>query len=258
MTAGSEKKIQVLLAPLESCKSAVRYISSSFLTGLGRQQSGLVIVILLLVVILTALAGSHIYRTTGKTVNNFFNSYTLMQTATDASFFAVMAVGATMVIISGGIDLSVGSIYALCGVLTAAMLRYLNADSALAVILGIFASLGLGIICGLLNGLMVVGLEVHPFIITLGTMWIFRGIAFAISKAESILVPGALTAFAKANLGLSAALYPVAMLVMIAVTAAGAFYLSKTIMGRQTYLRCRREVRNGILSVHKAELGAFT
>ncbi|MCX5633087.1 MAG: ABC transporter permease [Phycisphaerae bacterium] len=204
-------------------------------TLLAKQQSGLIIVILLLAVILTALAGSHLDKTTGKTVNNFFNPHTLMQTATDASFFAVMAVGATMVIISGGIDLSIGSIYALCGVVTAMMLRHLNIDSPTACLLGIFASVGLGIICGMLNGLMVVGLEVHPFIITLGTMWIFRGIAFVMSKAESILVPGALTAFAKANLGLNPALYPVAMLVMIAVTAAGAFYLSKTVMGRHIY-----------------------
>jgi ribose/xylose/arabinose/galactoside ABC-type transport system permease subunit len=49
-------------------------------------------------------------------VNNFLNSNTLVQTATDASFFAIMAVGATFVIISGGIDLSVGSVYALAGV----------------------------------------------------------------------------------------------------------------------------------------------
>jgi ribose transport system permease protein len=204
-------------------------------TLLAKQQSGLIIVILLLAVVLTVLAGSHLDKTTGKTVNNFFNPHTLMQTATDASFFAVMAVGATMVIISGGIDLSIGSIYALCGVVTAMMLRHLNIDSPTACLLGIFASVGLGIICGILNGLMVVGLEVHPFIITLGTMWIFRGIAFVMSKAESILVPGALTAFAKANLGLNPALYPVAMLVMIAVTAAGAFYLSKTVMGRHIY-----------------------
>jgi ribose transport system permease protein len=204
-------------------------------TLLAKQQSGLIIVILLLAVILTALAGSHVDKTTGKTINNFLNSYTLMQTVTDASFFAVMAVGATMVIISGGIDLSIGSIYALCGVLTAMMLRHLNIDSPTACLLGIFASVGLGIICGMLNGLMVVGLEVHPFIITLGTMWIFRGIAFVMSKAESILVPGALTAFAKANLGLNPALYPVAMLIMIAVTAVGAFYLSKTVMGRHIY-----------------------
>ena len=202
---------------------------------LARQQSGLIIVILILGFILTTSAGSHIDKQTGKTVNNFLNSYTLMQTATDASFFAIMAVGMTMIVIYGGIDLSVGSIYALCGVLTAMLLRHLHIDSSAAVALAIFISLGLGLICGLLNGIMVVGLDVHPFIITLGTMWIFRGIAFVMSKAESILVPSSLTAFAKANLGLNPALYPVAMLIMVGVTAVGAFYLSKTVMGRHIY-----------------------
>src|SRR5215203_2778397 len=83
---------------------------------LASQQAGLVLVILLLGAVLSAFAGTHLDRTTGQTVNDFLNSYTLIQTATDASFFAVMAVGATIVIISGGIDLSVGSIYALAGV----------------------------------------------------------------------------------------------------------------------------------------------
>ena len=80
------------------------------------QEIGLVIVLLLVTVALTLLAGSHADRRTGEMVNAFFNAHTLVQTATDASFFAIMAIGATMVIISGGIDLSVGSIYALAGV----------------------------------------------------------------------------------------------------------------------------------------------
>src|SRR3954463_10472040 len=86
-------------------------------------QAGLVLVILLLGALLTWLAGSHVDRQTGASVNNFWNSYTLIQTATDASFFAIMAIGATMVIISGGIDPSVGSIYALAGVSMALFLR---------------------------------------------------------------------------------------------------------------------------------------
>ena len=73
-------------------------------------------VLVIVTITLTALAGSHPDRQTGQMVNNFWNSYTLIQTATDASFFAIMAIGATLVIISGGIDLSVGSIYALSGV----------------------------------------------------------------------------------------------------------------------------------------------
>jgi ribose transport system permease protein len=66
------------------------------------QQSGLILVILLLGAILTIFAGSHADRMTGHSVNNFLNFYTLTQTATDASFFAIMAVGATMAIISCG------------------------------------------------------------------------------------------------------------------------------------------------------------
>ena len=68
---------------------------------------------------------------------------------------------------------------------------------------------------------MVVGLRVHPFIITLGTMWILRGIAFVTSKAESILLPESLHPFAKSPLGLGAALYPVPMLCMLIVSVAG-------------------------------------
>ncbi len=193
-------------------------------------------VILLLGAALTLLAGTHADRITGEPVNNFLNSYTLIQTATDASFFAIMAVGATFVIISGGIDLSVGSIYALAGVAAAMVLRaHGPADGPTAVAIGLAVSLGVGLACGALNGMMVVWLNVHPFIITLGTMWILRGVAFVASNAESILLPPALTSVAKASLGLGESLYPVPMLTMLAVTAVGAVYLRHTIMGRHVF-----------------------
>jgi ribose/xylose/arabinose/galactoside ABC-type transport system permease subunit len=200
------------------------------------QQAGLVLVILLLGALLTLLAGTHVDSVTGRTVNNFLNSYTLIQTATDTSFFAIMAVGATVVIISGGIDLSVGSIYALAGVATAMVLRaYGPAEGAGAVAVGFAVAMTVGLACGAINGLMVVWLNVHPFIITLGTMWILRGIAFVASSAESILLPSALTNVAKASLGLSASLYPVPMLAMIVVTVLGAVYLRQTVMGRHVF-----------------------
>lgn len=200
------------------------------------QQSGLVLVILVLGIILTFFAGSHENRTTGEPVNNFLNSYTLMQTATDASFFAIMAVGMTLVIISGGIDLSIGSVYALCGVLMAMVLRGVgDVSPGLTLGLALLVSLGVGALCGLLNGLMVVGLRVHPFIVTLGTMWVFRGIAFVASKAQSILVPHSLTSVAKCSLGLDNALCPVPTLIMLLITALGAVFLSKTVMGRNVY-----------------------
>ena len=80
-----------------------------------------------------------------------------------------------------------------------------------------------------------IGLPVHPFIITLGTMWIFRGVAFVVSEAESISVPSSLIAVAKSSLGLSSALYPVPTLVMLIMATIGAVYLSRTVMGRHLY-----------------------
>jgi ribose/xylose/arabinose/galactoside ABC-type transport system permease subunit len=204
--------------------------------AIGSPQAGLVIVIVLLGAVLTAFAGTHVDQRTGVTVNNFLNSYTLIQTATDASFFAIMAVGATIVIISGGIDLSVGSVYALAGVLTAMMLRSMTGSDGDALVFAALAgSVGIGIVCGAINGVLVVGLGVHPFIITLGTMWILRGIAFVASNAESILMPGATTGVAKASLGFGDALYPVPMLVMLLVAAAGSVYLTRTVHGRHVF-----------------------
>lgn len=203
---------------------------------IGSQETGLVLVVLLVAFTLTLLAGSHVDRRSGELVNNFWNSYTLIQTATDASFFAIMAIGAAVVIISGGIDLSVGSIYALSGVSMALLLRALGPMSGFATVaLGLTTCAGVGLLCGILNGTLVVGLRVHPFIITLGTMWILRGVAFVATKAESILVPPSLTAVTKASLGLGGGLYPVPMLCMLVLTVLGAIYLTRTVMGRHIF-----------------------
>jgi ribose transport system permease protein len=94
---------------------------------------------------------------------------------------------------------------------------------------------GVGLACGLFNGLLVTGLGVHPFIITLGTMWMLRGIAFVASRAESILVPTALTGVAKASLGLGGGLYPVPMLCMLLLALLGSLYLTRTVMGRHIF-----------------------
>lgn len=203
---------------------------------LATQQAGLVLVILALGTALSIFAGSHADPLTGRPVNNFLNANTLLQTATDASLFGIMAVGATMVIISAGIDLSVGSVFALSGVTMALLLRSAGPLSpAGTVLVGLVTCLGLGLLCGLANGVLVVGLRVHPFIITLGMMWVLRGIAFVASKAESVLVPDALTRLVKAPLGLRADLYPVPMLVMLGVAVAGSLYLTHTVTGRQIF-----------------------
>ena len=210
-------------------------MNSALKSILNAQQTGLAAIILLLAVVLTVFAGSHPDPHSGEPINNFLNAYTLMQTATNASFFAIMAVGATVVIVAGRIDLSTGSIYALSGVTMAMTLRAMEPHGMAAVGLGLLISVGVGLACGLLNGAMTVLLGVHPFIVTLGTMWALRGVAFVVSRAESILIPDALTDSVKSTMGLPEGLYPAPLLAMIAVTACGAVFLSRTVAGRHVY-----------------------
>ncbi len=199
-------------------------------------QAGLALVILAASIGLSIAAGSHIDPVSGASVNNFLNAHTLIQMATDASGFAIMGVGATIVIISGGIDLSAGAVYALAGVVMAMVLRAVGPlDPFMTVALGLGTCIFVSLACGVANGVMVVGLQVHPFIITLGTMWMLRGVAFVASHAESILVPSALTHVAKATLGLGATLSPVPLVAMLAVTLAGSIYLTRTVMGRHVF-----------------------
>jgi ribose transport system permease protein len=122
-----------------------------------------------------------------ETVNKFFNLKTLVQIAKDTSFFAIMAVGMTFVIITGGIDLSVGATYALASVCGAIVLNQVGSSGGIAgVLLGILVTIGIGLLGGFVNGSMIVAFHVHPFIITLGTLAIYRGIAFVQTNGQSI------------------------------------------------------------------------
>ncbi len=97
---------------------------------------------------------------------------------------AVAALGMTIIIIAGGIDLSAGTALALCATV---MAHCLNVE--LSVGLAIFACLATGIVAGLLNGLLISALRVVPFIVTLGTMTVYLGIAKLIAKETTIRPP---------------------------------------------------------------------
>jgi ribose/xylose/arabinose/galactoside ABC-type transport system permease subunit/ABC-type sugar transport system substrate-binding protein len=193
-------------------------------------------VVVLLAGLLAVFASSHSDPVSGARINNFANAHTLLQILTDANPIAVMAVGMTAVIIAGGIDLSVGAIYALATIAMAVTLRSMGgASGAASVTLGFGIAASVGLLCGLANGLLTVALDVHPFIVTLGTMWALRGMAFVASGGESILVPASLTSAVKSSLALGAGLAPIPALVMIVVAAVGAVYLTRTIPGRHIF-----------------------
>lgn len=89
----------------------------------------------------------------------------------------IMALGMTLIIISGGIDLSVGSILALGG-----FAGTLAMQKGYAIPVSVAVGIATGILCGLLNGTMITRLKINPFIVTLGTMGIFRGVVLLISN----------------------------------------------------------------------------
>lgn len=174
------------------------------------------------------------------TANRFLDVQNLVLVAKDASFIAIMAVGMTTVIIIAGIDLSVGSIYALSAMAGALVLSSLERQTSLAVALpaGVLTTCAVGALCGLANGSMIVFLRVPAFVITLGTLAIYRGLTFVIPKElrQSQSISGFpesfTTGFFKAELG---GVYPVPVIVMLIVGVIGAFILTRTVLGRQAF-----------------------
>lgn len=174
--------------------------------------------------------------------NKFLNAQNLAQLAKDTSFVAIMAVGMAVVIISGGIDLSVGSIFALASVLGALVLHYYGPEGAAGasphpltgVLFGAATCIAVGALCGLLNGGLIVLLRVHPFIITLGAMAILRGIAFVVTKGQSVGgFPAVFRDIVRHEIGDGLSVVPLA--VMILVTVSGGIYLSRLAAGRRVY-----------------------
>jgi len=228
------------------------------------QESGLVVVIIILGALLSLFGGKvtvpkmevnaqgerqRVFRTNAAgeqelvTVdkNKFFNTQSLVNLAKDTSFIAIMAIGATFVIISGGIDLSVGAIYALASVLGALVLHHYGPDGPaggespwIGICLGMLTCIAVSLLCGFLNGGMTVALKVHPFIITLGTMSIYRGIAFVITRGQSVgIFPQKFRDLVGWEIGDGLRLVP--CLVMVAAAAVAGTYLTRQAAGRRVY-----------------------
>jgi ribose transport system permease protein len=114
----------------------------------------------------------------------FLNAANLELMARQTAIVAVAALGMTMVIVAGGIDLSVGSVIALSTVVTALFLR----DGSWPLIAAT-AAVAAGAVCGLMNGLLITSLRVVPFIVTLGTMLLLRGAAKGLSDERRLEAP---------------------------------------------------------------------
>ena len=174
----------------------------------------------------------------------FFTVNNAMTIALQVTSIALLGIGATCVIITGGIDLSVGSVLALAGVVAALCVKELG----LPVPLGMFVGILVGSLCGLINGILVTQMKLPPFIATLGMMLIARGVALQITGAravsglgESFGVLGNGSLFRVVTIGddgfptvvFPGIPYPVILMIVIAIAVS--FMLNRSVLGRHIY-----------------------
>jgi ribose transport system permease protein len=191
----------------------------------GRQE--LVILALLLVVAAGLSAMSA----------NFYQPTNLLNLARGVSWFAVAALGVGMVIVIGGIDLSVGAVMALAGLVCALGLR---ADLPLP--MAITAGLVSGVAVGLLNGTLVARLHLPPFIVTLGTMGLARGLTFGLTNGAPIRdLPPIFRALGQSDVQLGPLSVPVSLVAMAVLATLVAILLDRTVLGRYIYTLARDE-----------------
>lgn len=161
------------------------------------------------------------------TTTTFLNPVNLLQVMRQASYYGIMAVGMVFVISMGDIDLSVGSILMLVNIVAGLCLRA-NLPIGVAILLGLLT----GAICGLINGGIAIVLRIPTFIVTLGTMSVFRGIGLVLSNATPISNFSKTGAFFTVGGG-NILKIPTSVVVMILVAVAGYILYNQTPFGRR-------------------------
>ena len=175
--------------------------------------------------------------------DNFLTAKNLINVLCRSSINGIMAAGMTYIIITGGIDLSVGSMLAMCGMIGAASMLYFSGGTWADISTGSYIHLTLramiagtlvcvlaGAVCGFTNGMLITKLKLAPFIVTLGTMSIFRGISYIMNAGK----PFAVSDYSWLDTGRVAGIPSSVILLVIVMSAAG-FLLKRTRFGRYTY-----------------------
>ncbi|QOX65244.1 ABC transporter permease [Anoxybacterium hadale] len=189
----------------------------SFDLALFTRKYGILMILAFMIVFL--LIASPTFRTLQNTIN----------VLNQISINGIIAIGMTFIIISGGIDLSIGSMIAVASVVTGAVLAANPSNVVFAVAL---ASAACGLI-GLFNGYIISKFDMFPFVVTLGTQLIFRGVAYVISDGKSYVLTS--NAFKEIGQGKLLGVIPYSIIVLISIAFIGLVLLSRTKYGQYVY-----------------------
>ena len=167
---------------------------------------------------------------------NFFQVSNIMAILQATSVNGVLAVGVTLIIITGGIDLSIGTLMTFCAVMTGVVLTWMGMPLPF----GVLAAVGTGAICGFISGGLVARMKIPPFIATLGMMLVLKGLSLIVTGTKPIYfndTPG-FTVIAQGSLiGQIIPAFPVpnGVLVLFIVAGVIAWVLGRTVLGRYTF-----------------------
>jgi ribose transport system permease protein len=158
----------------------------------------------------------------------FMTSYNLLILVRQVSFAAISAVGVMFVMVSGAIDLSIGSQIVLTNIVLSILMVDYNIPMAVAIPMILILGTGLGA----LNGFLSIKLKIHPLIITLGTASIFKGVGYILAQSRNIMgFPDAFRWFGQGYIGP----IPVPIVVMVIMALIGSFVLTRTYFGRYVF-----------------------
>ena len=159
---------------------------------------------------------------------NFFSGKNFLNILNQSAVLGIMAMGMTFVIITGGIDLSVGSLMALSGSVMAVAATSLSVPPLLAVLFGIAVSTGMGF----LNGFIITKGKIQPFVATLGMYTALEGVALLVTDGLPISgIPEQMLAVGSQSAG---GVVPYSIFVFAAVAVIGWILLDRTVLGRNT------------------------
>jgi ribose transport system permease protein len=183
------------------------------------QEIGILMILIFLCIFLS------IATTTFLTSINIFNILRAF------SWIAISAFGISMVIITGGIDLSVGSVMALSGLVTAMMLK-----TNLGVFLSILGGLLIGAFVGFINGLLVSKTNLPPFVATLGTMSIARGFCYGLTGGWPVReLPSGFMLWGQYDIPFLGVGIPLPVIIMIILAIVTSMFLNRTAWGYKIY-----------------------
>jgi ribose transport system permease protein len=197
--------------------------TDSYLRRLANLQSIWILGVLVVIVVLFSIAAG------GK----FLSTSNFSLISQNIAVWAVLGVGMTFVIITAGIDLSIGSVLVFASVIAAKLMEAIGGDGWGVAAIGIAAALVSGIAWGLLNGFLIAKAKIPPLIVTLGALSVALGLAQVITGGVDIRsVPAALTDFSTYIKILGIPALPFVALVTVII---GGIVLHKTRFGRYTY-----------------------